>query len=460
MRSRGWRSLVAAAALSIFATACVHEPDSGGVKVKLALPASTYALGNGLSVILHVNHTIPYAHVLMRYRVGSKDDPVGKTGMAHLYEHLMFAGAKHIPPDQFLGTLDRIGATDFNGTTGTDVTSYYETVPAGALEIALFLEAERMAFSPAAFTTAQVDRERRIVREEYRQNYFDRPYGLVGNFARQALLPADHPYFPSPVEWDHDATDITEADLRTFGETYYVPNDATLVITGDFDESAVRPLVEKYFGSIAAGTKAPPSRTIAPPITPQAHETKVAANVDDDRVVLSWFVAADTDDGWREHYLAAALLTDFTGGRLRKKDDILSKTGAHWSIDGGALGVVVSISMTASGPGSVESLFDAFEYTQRWMREDDRLDLGDQQSSIIVRALSDMESPSSRAERLWDLDRRFGNADHVMTDLRAYQSVERARVLRAISETFNPSRAAIVWVKKDPSAPVSGKVVR
>ena len=443
----------------LFFGACAPRQDGGYVKLAIKLPTQTYQLDNGLAVLLHADHKVPYVHVLVRYNVGNKDDPPGRAGLAHLYEHLMFAAAKHLPPDEYLGTLDRSGATDFNGVTSRDTTTYFETVPTASLEIALFLEAERMGFAPAAVTTAQFDRERHIVREEYRQQTLDRPYGLVHWFATQALYPTDHPYFPGTQEEANAVDAITEAEVREFGATYYVPNDATLALAGDFDEEKIRPLIAKYFAGIPGGAKAPSVRHIVRPTSPRIHEVHAVANVDDERVVLAWAMPAYDDDGYREHVVAASLLGGYTGGRLRKKDDPLSKTGASYGVEPGALSSEFVIVMTA-GPGSLDDLVGAFEGTQRHLRDADRLDSwGDEKSQILVNELFRIESLDSRAEMLLDYERRMGMVDGAMTDMLAYQGIELGRVQRAMSETFSLSQAAIVYVRKDPKAPVSGKVV-
>jgi zinc protease len=450
--------VVSCAVFALAVPGCEPRAEGGGVKLTINLSTRSYVLPNGLQVHLQPDHREPYVHVRVEYHVGSKDDPKGRAGLAHLYEHLMFSAAKHMPTDDYLGTLDRIGATEFNGTTEEDVTTYFETVPRGALEIALFLEGERMGFAPAAITPGQIERERRIVREEYRQRTFNEPYGLVRSFVRKALLPLDHPYARGSDDRDAETPAITEADVRAFGAAYYVPNDATLVIVGDFDEEAVKPLVAKYFGSIPAGTNPPPSHPVAPVLAPRVRETEVRANVDVDEVVLAWTGPAYSDDGWREHRLAAGMLADYTGGRLRKKDDTLSKNGASWADESGALGSIFMISMRASGKGSLDDLVDAYEYTQRWMREADELNIGDEQSAILVGGLYGIESASGRADRIVDYERRLGSPDAVMADLRAYQAIPRARVLLAIREALSLSRAAIVRVRKDPSAPVCGRL--
>ncbi len=449
---------VALAALAVAAPACEPRGEGGGVKLAINLSTRSYTLANGLQVFLQPDHREPYVHLQVHYRVGFKDDPKGRAGLAHLYEHLMFAAAKHIPADSYLSTLDRIGATSYNGMTEDEDTVYYETVPRGALDIALFLEAERMGFGPSSVVDAQIDRERRIVREEYRQNTFNAAYGMVGAFAKKAVLPADHPYFRNVDDWDTETGAITPDDVHDFGATYYVPNDAVLVLVGDFDEDAVKPQIAKYFASIPAGTKAPPSRAVGPVAAVRVRETEVLANVDTERVVLAWVGGGWSDDGWREHHVAASLLADYTGGRLLKKDDPLSKSGATWGASGGRFATVYTITMKASGKGSLDDLIDAYEYTQRWMRESDTLDIGNEKSSLMIQALYGIESNSGRADQIIDYDQRLGSADAVMADLRAYQSIERARVVRAIGETFSLSRAAIVRVRKDPSAPTCGRL--
>src|SRR5262245_26841200 len=160
----------------------------------VALPNDVTRLDNGLEVVLHEDHRTPIVTVNVWYHVGSKDEAPGKNGFAHLFEHMMFQGSKHVPEDTYFRHLERVGATDINGTTHTDRTAYFETVPANRLELALWLESDRMGFLLAHVDSQTFAVQRDVVRNERRQNYESVPYGLVGQFVRAAIYPPEHPY--------------------------------------------------------------------------------------------------------------------------------------------------------------------------------------------------------------------------------------------------------------------------
>ncbi|HET9810122.1 MAG TPA: pitrilysin family protein [Sphingomicrobium sp.] len=218
---------------------------------EVAIPHQVFQLENGLTVIVHEDHKAPVVAVSTWYNVGSKDEPPGKTGFAHLFEHLMFNGSENLPGDYFT-YLQQVGATDYNGTTWFDRTNYFETVPTGALERALFMESDRMGYLLGAVTQEKLDNQRGVVQNEKRQGD-NRPGGLVDYEVLANLFPDGHPY-------QHDTigsmADLDAASLATVKEWFldnYGPNNATLVIAGDVTAAEARPLVEKYFGAIDRG---------------------------------------------------------------------------------------------------------------------------------------------------------------------------------------------------------------
>lgn len=442
--------LLATLLLAVGAPGC--EPrTTGAVKLMVRLPTERYTLANGLEVLLHTDHRVPYVRVLVRYDVGHKDDPPGRAGLAHLYEHLMFSAAKHIPPDDYLGVLERAGAKNFNGSTSKDETSYFETVPTAALDVALFLEAERMGFAREAITTAQLERERRIVREEYHQNTIDRPYGATYGFAIQALYPTDHPYFPSALDREFAAQVLSLDDVRTLGATYYVPNNATLVLVGDFDSDRIKSTIDRYFAALPAGTAPVPARKFVRPTAPRVFETRVAANVADQHVLLAWVLPAIDEDGFREHVMAAWLLSEQLWRRTKGRRAI--------SLSPGVLSTECVIDLTVQGDvneglATFESVRDSLTATP------DLPNWADQRSNVLASTLFDIESLEGRANKLADWQRDLGVADGAMTDMRAYQDLSLPRIQQALRTTFLRSTAAVLYVNPDGTAPVSGKVVQ
>ncbi|MEO6247735.1 MAG: pitrilysin family protein [Sphingomicrobium sp.] len=243
--------LLAATALSAPATAAVPAAPVSSLVRQVAIPHSMFRLANGLTVIVHEDHKAPIVAVSTWYNVGSKDEPARKTGFAHLYEHLMFNGSENLPGDYFK-YLQAIGATDYNGTTFFDRTNYFETVPAGALARALFMESDRMGHMLGAVTQGVLDNQRSVVQNEKRQND-SRPGALADYDQLDILFPAGHPYHHSVIGSMADLDAASLADVKQWFVDKYGPNNAVLVIAGDTTAARARPLVERYFGAIPRG---------------------------------------------------------------------------------------------------------------------------------------------------------------------------------------------------------------
>src|SRR6476619_145679 len=244
--------LAAATALTspAFATAPQSVPIPTLVK-QVSIPHSTFKLKNGLTVIVHEDHKAPVAAVSVWYNVGSKDEPAGKTGFAHLFEHLMFNGTENLPGDYFT-YLQQIGATNYNGTTNNDRTNYFETVPTGALDRAMFMESDRMGHLLGAVTQSVLDNQRGVVQNEKRQND-SAPGGLVQYEVQGTLFPPGHPYHHTTIGSMEDLDAASLADVKQWFRDKYGPNNAVLVVAGDVTAAQVRASAEKYFGNIPAG---------------------------------------------------------------------------------------------------------------------------------------------------------------------------------------------------------------
>ncbi|WP_284124587.1 M16 family metallopeptidase [Parerythrobacter aestuarii] len=218
---------------------------------QVAIPYEQFQLDNGLTVIVHEDRKAPIVGVAVWYNVGSKDEPQGKSGFAHLFEHLMFNGSENATGDYFQ-YLQEMGATDYNGTTNFDRTNYFQTVPRGALDRALWLESDRMGYLLGAVTQEKLDNQRGVVQNEKRQGD-NQPGGLVFYEIVKTLFPAPHPYDHTPIGSMADLDSASMDDVRSWFIDKYGPNNATLVLAGDISAEEARPLVEKYFGPIKAG---------------------------------------------------------------------------------------------------------------------------------------------------------------------------------------------------------------
>ena len=224
---------------------------------ELIIPYEKYKLANGLTLVIHEDHSDPVIHVDVTYHVGSAREEIGKSGFAHFFEHIMFQGSDHVGDEQHFKIVTDAGGT-LNGSTNRDRTNYYETVPSNQLEKMLWLEADRMGFLLDAVTQKKFEIQRSTVKNERGQNYDNRPYGLAGEIASKNLYPYGHPYSWLTIGYVEDLNRVDVNDLKNFFLRWYGPNNATLTIGGDVKPAEVVKLVEKYFGSIPSGPKVEP----------------------------------------------------------------------------------------------------------------------------------------------------------------------------------------------------------
>ena len=250
----------------------------------MQIPYTKTTLANGLDVIVHEDRQLPMVALNLWYHVGSKNERPGRTGFAHLFEHLMFEGSAHHDSGYF-EPLQRAGAL-LNGSTNTDRTNYWEVVPTGALELALWMESDRMGFLLPALTEVKFSNQRDVVLNERRQNYENRPYGLAGVALTAALFPPDHPYHWMTIGAPDDLRAARLEDVKAFFETYYHPANASLTLAGDVDTSAAIALVERYFGDIPAGPVPARVEVPAPALAPQS--LTIEDRVELPRLYMAW----------------------------------------------------------------------------------------------------------------------------------------------------------------------------
>lgn len=248
------------------------------------IPFETFKLQNGLTVIVHTDRKAPIVGVTTYYRVGSKNEPKGRTGFAHLFEHLMFGGSENVP--NFDIPLEGAGSTSTNGSTWYDRTNYVETVPKGALELALFQESDRMGHLLGAVTQDKLDKQRGVVQNEKRQGD-NQPYGLEDYLVGDGLFPVGHPYRHSTIGSMADLNAASLGDVRSWFTDHYAPNNAVLALTGDIDAATARPLVEKWFGQIKAGPPISPVAAV-PVDLPAPRSVDIADQVPNLRLTRTW----------------------------------------------------------------------------------------------------------------------------------------------------------------------------
>jgi len=278
------------------------------------IPYTKKTLDNGLDVIVHEDHQLPMVAVNLWYHVGSKNERRGRTGFAHLFEHLMFEGSAH-HDSGFFEPLQRAGAL-LNGSTNTDRTTYWEVVPTGALDLALWMESDRMGHLLPALTEEKFVNQRDVVLNERRQNYENRPYGLAGVALSAALFPPDHPYHWITIGDPDDLRAATLDDVRRFFETYYHPGNASLTLAGDIETARALDLAEQYFGEIPRGPENPPVAVARP--APSDASLLLEDRVELPRLYLSWHSPAMFETGDAQLDLAADVLAHGKTSRLYK----------------------------------------------------------------------------------------------------------------------------------------------
>lgn len=283
------------------------------IGTRMQIAHTKHTLGNGLDVIVHEDHDLPIVAVNLWYHVGSKNERPGLTGFAHLFEHLMFEGSQHHDSGYF-PPLQDAGAS-LNGSTNADRTNYWEVVPTSGLDLALWLESDRMGYLLPALTPQKLAKQRDVVLNERRQNYENRPYGLVGMATSAALYPERHPYHWPTIGAAEDIRAASLNDVRAFFERYYHPANASLVLAGDIETSRALDLAQAYFGDIPAGPAVAP---VGAPADTRTGEVRLLLEdrVELPRLYLAWTSPALFADGDAAHDLVAEVLSHGRSSRL------------------------------------------------------------------------------------------------------------------------------------------------
>lgn len=283
----------------------------------LRVPHTLFRLDNGLTVILHQDRSVPVASVNLWYHVGSASERPGRTGFAHLFEHLMFEGSEHVQEGEFDALLENAGGSN-NGNTTNDYTQYYEDVPSNALELALFLESDRMGYLLPAMTAARVDGQRDVVKNERRQSYENAPYGMASLLIDEMVFPAGHPYHWPVIGHMEDLTAASHEDVVEFFRKYYGPNNASLVIAGDIDLAATEKMVRKWFSGIPKG---PHVGKLSPPqpVLASVQRKTITDRVQLPRLYLAWPSPKQFSDSDAALDVASQILAGGKNSRLYKR---------------------------------------------------------------------------------------------------------------------------------------------
>jgi zinc protease len=403
----------------------------------LQIPYRLFTLENGLTVILHQDRSVPVIGVNVWYHVGSANERPGRTGFAHLFEHLMFEGSKHVKEGEFDTLLEAAGANN-NGSTDYDRTNYIIDVPANALELALFLESDRMGYLLDTMSPARVDGQRDVVKNERRQSYENQPYGMAFLELAQLLFPPQHPYSWPTIGHMEDLTAASHEDVVAFFKKYYAPNNASLVIAGDIDLDATQKLVEKWFAEIPRGEPVPPLA----PQTAYLAEVKrktVTDQVQLPRLHFAWLTPPAYAPADATLDVVAAVLAGGKNSRLYKRlvydTQIAQDVSAFQASQ--RLGSMFVVMATARPGHSAEEMQKAID------EELNRLRREPPDGREVERAINEIEASfyrrmervggfSGKANQLNAYYFASGNPDFFAEDLARYKSLTPADVQAAL----------------------------
>jgi len=413
-----------------------------------SIPFEKYKLKNGLEVILSEDHTLPLVSVNIWYHVGPANERPGRTGFAHLFEHMMFEGSQHVGGKMHFSYLEGAGATDINGTTNFDRTNYYETIPSNQLELALWLESDRMGYLVGKLDIEKLANQRDVVRNERRQSGENTPYGLVEEGLYHQLFPKGHPYYGVVIGSHADVEAAKLEDVREFFRQYYTPNNATLAIVGDYDKSAIKALLEKYFGSIPMGPEVPKISATTPAITSERRAV-VTDQVELPRVYMGWITPSVFAKGDAESDLYSQILGGGKSSRLYKSL-VYEKQIAQdvsTSIEETHLGSVLELTATAKPgvkPEDLEKAIDA-EMSKLAAEGPTAAEVERAKNVTETALVRGLERTNGVANRLNYYNQFLGNPDYFSKDIARYDVVTPAEIKQAAQTIFRKDARAVVY---------------
>ena len=449
MLTRASIRLLLAVALVAAGLTTPFAQNRGSVDVP-RLAFEKYTLPNGLDVILSQDRRLPMVAVNLWYHVGPANEEPGRTGFAHLFEHMMFQTSKHVPPDSHIRLLEAAGASNLNGTTDFDRTNYFETVPANQLELALWLESDRMGYLLEKVDQAALSNQQDVVRNERRQSVENQPYGLAGEALVQSLFPKGHPYYGDVIGSHEDIQAVKLDDVNRFFRQYYAPNNASLAIVGDFDAAATKAMVQKYFGTLKRGPAVPPIKAETPRITAERRRV-VASRVQLPRVYMAWLTPPIFKPGDADAEFAAEILGGGRSSRLFKKlvyeqQIAQNVTASQQSL---ILGSIFQITATARPGHTVEELERAIDEELNALRAQPPAAVEIEQArntfeTAIIGGLERLGGFGGVADRLNAYNHYLGTPDYLDKDIQRYRAVTPATVQAFAKEYLTANARAVV----------------
>ena len=406
-----------------------------------------YKLQNGLEVILSEDHRLPLVAANVYYHVGPAYEKPGSTGFAHLFEHMMFQGSKNVGEKAHIRYLEAAGASDINGTTNFDRTDYYETVPSNQLDLALWLESDRMGFLLETLDGPKLVNQRDVVRNERREGE-NSPYDLVEEQMYQAVFPAGHPYHGVVIGSHADIESARLNDVREFFRQYYTPNNASLAIVGDFDPKTIKATVEKYFGPIPSGPAVPPVNVAMPVITQEKRLT-VTDDVELPRVYMAWLTAPVFKPGSAEANLLGRIIAGGKSSRLYKKlvyeKQIAQDVGAQ--VEVAQMGSLWNLQATCKPGVKPEAVEQAIDEVLADLRAHGptQAEVDGARNTIQTQIVERLERMGGVADVLSRYNHYTGDPGLLDWDLSRYDAITPADLKKAMATTFSNSARVVVF---------------
>ena len=425
-------------------TAHVFFSGSGDHKI----PFEKYVLEtNGLQVILAHDPSLPVAAVNVWYNAGPVNEPKKRSGFAHLFEHLMFQGSKYVGDDMHFKHLEAIGASSINGTTDYDRTNYFETVPANQLEMALWLESDRMGYLRESTTQKKLNNQRKVVMNERRQSIDDVPYGPSGEKVVQVLFPKDHPYYGYVIGSMDDLAAASLQDVYDFYDLYYAPSNATLVIAGDFDAAQTKAWVNQYFATLPKRDNPKPVSVTTPPI-PEERRLQVEDSVQLPRIQMAWLSPTIYTQGDAECDVLAYILGAGRTSRLYKRlvYDLQIAQSVSASQESLVLSSIFSITITGRPGVPLEKLEAETQKVIDEMKAElatDREVLR-ARNLLVTRTVSGLQRIGTRANILNRYNLFKKDPDYLSGDLGRYKKVTPQSLQQLAKQLLQSNQRAVV----------------
>ncbi len=437
------RTALAGAALALVA-ALVPSTSATAQAGPIKVPVVVDTLPNGLTLIIHEDRTVPVVTTNVWYHVGSGDEKVGRTGFAHLFEHLMFMGSKNAPYPQFDRLLEAAGASN-NGSTNPDRTNYYEEGPSSALPLMLWLEADRLGWMLETMDAPKVDLQRDVVKNERRQSYENQPYGMVAENLLPALYPAGHPYSWSTIGSMADLSAASLEDVKEFFRTYYAPNNATIVVAGAVNPDSVKALARQMFGEIPRGPAI--ERPAPAPFTVRDTVIVLEDRVQLPRLYLAWHGTKEYSKDDAALDIAAYILTGARNSRLTQALVYQGELATNAFVNNSSKRLDGDLQVIATArPGiALDTLQAVIEAELEKLGRDGPTarELEQAKNAIEASFLNRLEFTSAKADQLNSYYYATGTPDYFQKDLDRYLAVTAADVQRVVRQYFAGGRVTL-----------------